>query len=217
MSSWLLFGIELAATISFAISGLVEGWRRKMDVVGLATVGFLTAFGGGTLRDLLLDKRPFFWVEHSEFLWLVLALALGAGWVMRLVRSGMADRTLIAADVLGLGLFTAAGATQGLAAGMPALVAALLAVVTATFGGVLRDIVCNEIPTLFKDHRPYAICSFAGAWALIGLDKIGVPQPLPWLVCVVVVVGFRLLALYRGWRLHEVHRAAPSATTRDRQ
>ncbi|RUQ36808.1 MAG: trimeric intracellular cation channel family protein, partial [Candidatus Competibacteraceae bacterium] len=163
----LLTVIEVAATVVFAISGLIEALRKRMDVVGVFSVAFVTAFGGGTLRDVLLDRRPLFWVQHQEYVWLVLALTLIAPPLLRLARHQWVDRLMQVTDALGLGLFAVSGASLALAAGMPALVAALLAVVTGVFGGVLRDVLCNEIPLVFRDHQPYAV------WAYIGLQAAG--------------------------------------------
>jgi uncharacterized membrane protein YeiH len=104
-------------------------------------------------------------------------------------------------DALGLGLFTAVGVHQALDNQMPALVAVLMGLVTGVFGGVLRDIVCNEIPSAFSDHRPYAVCAFAGGWAYVGLWQTGAPGWLALVVCVCITAGLRGLALWRNWQL----------------
>ena len=157
---------ELSATAAFALSGLMEAARKKLDVVGICVVGFLTAFGGGTLRDLLLDQRPFFWVQHVGVLWGVLGLGVLAMLFMRHRHFELTEKAIQWPDALGLGLFAATGVHHTLAAGMPGLVAVMMGLVTGVFGGVLRDMVCNEIPTAFRDHRPYAVCAFAGGWAM---------------------------------------------------
>ncbi len=191
----LLTVIEVAATVVFAISGLIEALRKRMDVVGVFSVAFVTAFGGGTLRDVLLDRRPLFWVQHQEYVWLVLALTLIAPPLLRLARHQWVDRLMQVTDALGLGLFAVSGASLALAAGMPALVAALLAVVTGVFGGVLRDVLCNEIPLVFRDHQPYAV------WAYIGLQAAGAGPVIASTLGIVLASGLRLLAVARGWRI----------------
>ena len=104
-------------------------------------------------------------------------------------------------DALGLGLFSAGGTQIALAQGLPAIVAVLMGVVTAVFGGVLRDVVCNEIPSAFADHRPYAVCAFAGGWVLVGALALGLPQGSALLVAAGTATGLRVLALLTDWRL----------------
>jgi len=193
--------VELAGTAAFALSGVLEGARKKLDAVGIFVVGFLAAFGGGTLRDLLLDQRPFFWVRHVEMLWGVMLICLLSMLFLRSQHLEATQKTIAIPDALGLGLFTATGVHQALGADMPALVVALMGVITGVFGGVLRDIVCNEIPTTFRDHQPYAVCAFVGGWAYLGVWELGAPGWLALLTCLLVTAGLRGLALWRQWRL----------------
>lgn len=193
--------VELLATAAFALSGIMEAARKKLDAVGVCVVGFLCAFGGGTLRDLLLDQWPFFWVRHVEVLWGVFALCLLTMLVLRPRHFLVTEKAIQWPDALGLGLFTAAGVNQSLVLGLPGIVAVMMGVITAVFGGVLRDMVCNEIPTAFSDHRPYAVCAFAGAWAYVGLWTLDGPGWVCMLLCVAVTVGLRALALWFDWQL----------------
>ena len=193
--------IEIAATLAFALSGFIEAARRRMDIVGITAVACTAAFGGGTLRDVLLDQRPFFWVEHSGYLWLILGLCLVGLPVLRASHIDFTERAMRVPDALGLGLFGAAGTSQALALGQPLIVAALTGVITGVFGGVLRDVLCNEVPAIFTDHRPYAVCSFTGAWVYIGLDHVQAPDGLALAACIVTTAGLRLLALTRDWRV----------------
>ena len=193
--------VELAATAAFALSGILMGARMRLDAVGVAVVGFLAAFGGGTLRDLLLDQRPFFWVRHVEMLWGVLALCVLAMLFLRKQHMKLTERAIQWPDALGLGLFTATGVHQALLLEMPALVAVLMGLITGVFGGVLRDVVCNEIPTAFKDHRPYALCAFAGGWLYVGLWALQAPGWVALVACVAFTAGLRVLALWRDWQL----------------
>ena len=197
----LRFLLELAATLAFALSGLLAAARKRLDAVGVCVVAFLAAFGGGTLRDLLLDQRPFFWVRHVNWLWGLLVLCVLAMLFMRARHFEPTERAMQWPDALGLGLFTAVGVDRALEAGSPALVAVLMGVVTGVFGGVLRDMVCNEIPTAFRDHRPYAVCAFAGGWVYIGLLQVPVSGAAALLACLVVTAGLRGLALWRNWQL----------------
>lgn len=193
--------VEIAATAAFALSGIFEGARKRLDAVGVGVVGFLAAFGGGTLRDLLLDQRPFFWVRHVEMLWGVLVLCVLAMLFLRARHFAPTERAMQWPDALGLGLFTATGVHQALLLDMPALVAVLMGLITGVFGGVLRDVVCNQIPTAFRDHRPYAVCAFAGGWLYVGLWHIDAPGWVALLACVTVTAGLRGLALWRDWQL----------------
>ncbi|MDP2404707.1 MAG: trimeric intracellular cation channel family protein [Hydrogenophaga sp.] len=193
--------VELAGTAAFALAGIMEGARKRLDAVGVCVVGFLTAFGGGTLRDLLLDQRPFFWVRHVEILWGVLALCVLAMLFLRVRHFALTEKAIQWPDALGLGLFAATGVHQALLQELPALVAVLMGLITGVFGGVLRDVVCNEIPTAFHDHRPYAVCAFVGGWVYVGLWQLDAPGWLALVACVGVTAGLRALALWRNWQL----------------
>lgn len=198
-----LTAVEALATLAFALSGLLAAARKRLDVVGISFVAALTAFGGGTLRDVLLDRRPFFWVEHGAWLWALLALCVAAMLFLRRHHFDLTERAMQWPDALGLGLFAASGTQIALAQQMPALVAVLMGVMTAAFGGVLRDIVCNEIPSAFSDHRPYAVCAFIGGWVVVGAERLQVPAELALLGAAAVASGLRVAALVSGYRLPE--------------
>lgn len=199
--SLLLTTAEAGATIAFALSGLLEAARKRLDAVGVCMVAGLAAFGGGTLRDVLLDRRPFFWVEHATWLWVLLGLCIAAMLLLRARHFAPTERAMQWPDALGLGLFSAGGTQLALAQGLPAIVAVLMGVITATFGGVLRDIVCNQIPSAFSDHRPYAVCAFIGGWVLVGTQGLGLPDGAGLLVAAATASGLRALALATDFRL----------------
>jgi uncharacterized membrane protein YeiH len=199
--SALLTAAEAAATLAFALSGLLEAARKRLDAVGVCVVAGLAAFGGGTLRDVLLDRRPFFWVDHAGWLWGLLALCAAAMVFMRARHFAPTERAMLWPDALGLGLFSASGTQLALDHGLPAIAAVLMGVVTATFGGVLRDIVCNEIPTAFRDHRPYAVCAFGGAWVLVLALEVGAAPSWAFVLAAASATGFRALALAFDIRL----------------
>ncbi|MDB5763239.1 MAG: trimeric intracellular cation channel family protein [Herminiimonas sp.] len=193
--------IEILAILVGAFSGFIEARSKKMDVVGVFTVAFITAFGGGTLRDILLDKRPLFWVTHQEYAILIFVLALIAAPLIRTLRKIVSERLIVIADAFGLGLFSIAGVSEALTAGMPLFIASMMGVITGIFGGVLRDIVCNEIPMVLRDGRPYAICSFAGCWIYLVMQKAGVPLDLALWSGVLAITALRLLTWFRNIRL----------------
>ena len=197
----LQFAIEMVATFAFAFSGLIAGARKKMDLVGLCIVSGVSAFGGGTLRDILLDRRPFFWVVNSDWLWFLTGLCLLAMIFMRERHFKFTEKAIQIPDALGLGLFTALGTQIALELGMPAIVAALMGMMTAVFGGVLRDICCNEIPKAFNDHQPYAILAFLGGWLLIGLSEMHLPEWLVLFISAGITTLLRGLAIQFKWQL----------------
>jgi uncharacterized membrane protein YeiH len=197
----LLVAVESAATIAFALSGLLEAARKRLDAVGVCIVAGLAAFGGGTLRDVLLDRRPFFWVEHAGWLWVLLGICAIAMLFMRARHFAPTARAMQWPDAAGLGLFTASGAQIALQSGAPYIVAVLMGVITAVFGGVLRDIVCNEIPKAFSDHRPYAICAFVGAWALVAAHVLGVPDWIGLICAALLTAVLRVVAIITDFTL----------------
>jgi uncharacterized membrane protein YeiH len=198
---WMVVAIEAAATLAFAVSGLLEAARKRLDPVGVCVVAGLAAFGGGTLRDVLLDRRPFFWVAHANWLWVLLGLSVAAMAWLKARHVALTHRAMQWPDALGLGLFSATGTQLATVQGMPAIVAVLMGVITAVFGGVLRDIVCNEIPSAFADHKPYAVCAFVGGWTLLGLQTLGLPDGAALLAAAGVTSGLRLWAMFTNHRL----------------
>ncbi|NVO06304.1 MAG: trimeric intracellular cation channel family protein [Rhodoferax sp.] len=193
--------IETMATLAFALSGLLEAARKRLDAVGVVVVAGLAAFGGGTMRDVLLDRRPFFWMQHAGWLWALLALCIAAMLFLRARHLEVTERAMLWPDAIGLGLFSASGARIALDMDMPPIVAVLMGVITAVFGGVLRDIVCNEIPRAFSDHRPYAICAFLGTWMLWIAPWLGASDAVALVASALVLTLLRGAALVSGYQL----------------
>jgi uncharacterized membrane protein YeiH len=203
--------IEMVATLAFFVAGLITAARKRLDAVGSFAVAGVSAFGGGTLRDLLLDRRPFFWVEHAHWLWWLLALTLLAMRFLRQRHVEPTQRAIQWPDTLGLGLFAASGTQVALDAGMPALVATLMGTMTAVCGGVVRDIACAEVPAAFNDHQPYAVCAFAGAWAVVLLAPTHGQPGVGLAAGVAVACGLRSWALWRGVQLPRWRAASDGA------
>ena len=199
-----LVGLELLGTAAFALSGVLSAMRKRMDVVGIVVCGFLAAFGGGTLRDVLIDRRPFFWAEHQGVLLGVLMLCIVSATFLKRRDLESSVKLLQVPDAVGLGLFCTTGMHLSWTLGQPPVVALMMGVITGTFGGVLRDLVCNEIPSLFRDHRPYALCALAGGTAYLAFLWLGTPDWVAVAACTGVTSGLRLMTLWRDWKLPSV-------------
>ena len=203
--SWLLLNgaalFEIIGTVAFALSGLIEAARKKLDLVGMIMVSGLAAFGGGTLRDVLLDRRPFFWIENSIWVWFLIAVCVVALLFMRARHLEPTQRAMQWPDAIGLGFFAAGGTQLALTAQVPAIIAVIMGVVTAIFGGVLRDIVVNEIPKAFSDHIPYSVMAFTGGWVVVVLNYLMVEAFVAVAIGAILTIVLRILALFFGWRL----------------
>ena len=203
--SWLLLNgaalFEIIGTVAFALSGLIEAARKKLDLVGMIMVSGLAAFGGGTLRDVLLDRRPFFWIENSIWVWFLIAVCVMALLFMRARHLEPTQRAMQWPDAIGLGFFAAGGTQLALTAQVPAIIAVIMGVVTAIFGGVLRDIVVNEIPKAFSDHIPYSVMAFTGGWVVVVLNYLMVEAFVAVAIGAILTIVLRILALFFGWRL----------------
>ncbi|MBU28544.1 MAG: hypothetical protein CMD54_00340 [Gammaproteobacteria bacterium] len=187
--------IEILAVIAFALSGLAAALRVGMDFVGVCFVAGVSAFGGGTIRDLLLDRRPFFWVEQDHLLWLVILLCFLSSMFIRQSDAELTEKWIQVPDAFGLGLFAALGAQIALIAGSSTIVAILMGVISSTLGGVLRDILCNVVPKVFSDHKPYVTLAVLGSLIVIGLNHSGIVQWVALVVAIGVTTATRLLVL----------------------
>ncbi len=184
-----------------AFSGFGEAQKKGMDLVGLYVVAFITAFGGGTLRDILLDRRPLFWVEHQEYALLVFALSFIALPLMRFFKAIVSDWVLNLADALGLGLFSVASTGLALELGYQGFASIMMGVITGIFGGVLRDVICNEVPLILRDGKPYAVCAFAGCGAYVVMATNGLDTATALWTSISIVVLLRVLAWRLQWTL----------------
>lgn len=195
----LLKFIEAVGVFAFALSGLVEARRRDMDLVGLFVVALVAAFGGGTLRDLLLNRTPLFWIEHDSYAIAILGLA--TIFALFPFTGRFPPIVLLIADALGLGLFSVAGAGYALEAGTSLFIAALMGTITGTFGGVIRDVLCNELPSLFQQTPLYATCAFAGCYFYFFLAHLTLPDELAVWIATFGITAFRLAAVRWNWVL----------------
>ena len=193
--------IEFVAVLAAAFSGFAEARNKKMDPVGVFTVAFITAFGGGTLRDVLLDRRPFFWVEHQAYVVLILVLTLIATPLLRLAQRVVPTTPFVIADAIGLGFFSIAGVSVANELGSPPIIAAMMGVVTGVFGGVLRDVILNEVPMVLRDGKPYALAALAGCVFFLLVVDAGMPSSMATWVASALIVAVRLIAWRWNWTI----------------
>lgn len=193
--------IEFLAILTFAYTGLVEARKKDMDFVGACTLALVTAFGGGTVRDVLLNRRPLYWVEHYEYVIVIFILSGVFYWLFRSNRGLFNDTLINTIDALGLGLFSASGVALALENKIPVVPASLIGVITAVAGGVIRDVFCNEIPSIFQRVRLYVTCAFVGIWVYIALDYFGFSALVCVISCTLVAFLLRMAALKFDIRL----------------
>jgi len=181
------------AVSASAISGTLEARKYDMDIVGAITVAYVTAFGGGTLRDLLLGRTPIFWLVDPWLSIAVFTIAILSFYVI----DNISDQLLAIPDALGLGFFSILGATFALQMELSLLVVSLMGVVTGVFGGVLRDVLCNKIPNIFKkDTELYATCSFIGTWVFIILIVLRVDTSIASWVGTFTIFALRIISIH---------------------
>lgn len=199
--STMLYAGEAIGVLAFTIAGVLAAVRKRLDMVGVVVVAFVTALGGGTLRDVLLDRRPFFWVAHEEWIWVIIGLSLVGSIVLRSRHLEPSFRAIQWPDALGLGLFAALGTQIALDEGMTPLIATLMGVVTAAFGGMIRDILVNDIPWVVASYQLYAIIAFGGGWLVWGLGAAGMAAPIAVALSAVAITVIRMLAIWLNWQL----------------
>lgn len=193
--------IEFLAILTFAYTGLVEARKKDMDFVGACTLALVTAFGGGTMRDILLNRRPLYWVDHYEYTIIIFILSGVTLLLFRSNREFFSNKIINPIDALGLGLFSASGVAIALENKIPVFPASLIGVITAVTGGVIRDLFCNEIPSIFLRIRLYVTCAFIGIWVYILLNYLGFSSFICLISCTVVTFLLRMAALKFDIRL----------------
>jgi len=200
--------IDWFGTAVFAVTGALVASRKRMDITGFILLGCLTGMGGGTLRDLMLGALPVFWVREPIYLAICVAVSAATFFLAHIPESRY--RVLLWLDAAGLALFCVAGADRALTAGANAFIAVAMGVVTATFGGVMRDMLGGESPLILR-REIYVTAALAGATAFVGLLALGaggaIAAALGFVACFVI----RALALSYGWSL-PVYRAREGRT-----
>lgn len=195
MLATFLITLEALGVLAFALSGIMEAARKQFDLVGVVMIGAVTAFGGGTLRDVLLDRRPFFWVEQEFWVWALIVVGLALPFFFKANHIALTEKAILIPDAVGLGIFAAGGTHLALMADMSPLIAVLMGVITAVAGGVLRDVLVNEVPRALHDHQPYAAIAFGGGWIVVLFGYLNTPEYLDVAVAAVIMVAVRLIVI----------------------
>jgi uncharacterized membrane protein YeiH len=190
--------LDLVGIAVFAASGALVASRKQMDAVGFVLIACLTGFGGGTLRDLLLGRLPLFWLQRPELLAIAAGSALLVFFTAHLFESRF--KALLWADAVGLALFAVLGAEIALIAGADPWAAVLLGVITATGGGIIRDVVCNELPLILR-REIYISAAAVAAAAYVALRLAPLPRDVALTGGIALGFALRAAAILRGWSL----------------
>ena len=198
----LLQFITYAGTFVFALTGAFKARAFKMDVFGGIVLAFVTAYGGGTLRDLLIGLKPVNWINDNLALGLVFA---GTAFTFLLKENvNRIKRTIFYTDAIGLGLFTAWGIEVALRNGLNDVYALVMGVITATFGGLIADIFCSAIPNLLKKGELYATACAIGGVVYLLLKQVSLENNINLTICVLVVVGVRIYSKRKRLMLPDI-------------
>lgn len=198
--------LDYASVLVFALTGALVASRAQLDLVGFAFIACLTAVGGGTVRDLLLDRHPVFWVGQPDYILIAAAAAVVVFFTAHLVESRYS--WLVWLDSFALSIAVAAGTGAALALEQPGVIVVLMGVTTGCLGGLMRDVVCNEVPLVLKQGELYVSCAFTGALVAVVATRLGL-ETLPALgLCALSCWALRAGSLLFGWQL-PVYKARP--------
>ncbi|WP_317164063.1 trimeric intracellular cation channel family protein [Cryomorpha ignava] len=195
----IVYILDIIGVFVFATSGVLTAIDNKFDLVGSAVIGFITALGGGTLRDIMIGQTPVGWMYDVNYLWTILAaLILSYLFRKRIVKL---RRSLFVFDTIGIGLFTILGLQRTLATGLDPAIALIMGMVSAVFGGVLRDVLTNEIPLIFR-REIYATACLAGGLVFLLLTKFYDHELLAMAISMGTVFIIRYMAVRYNWSLN---------------
>ncbi len=193
-----VYSLDLLGTFAFAVSGTLAGTNKKFDIFGAPVIGFVTAIGGGTLRDVLVGNTPVRWMLDTNYL-VAIAVGIVCGYLFRPWIERMA-KTMFLFDTAGIGLFAIGGLQTTLEMGLSAGVGVMMGTVSAVFGGVLRDVLCNEVPLIFRKEI-YATACMAGCIGYIALNETALPTEAVTILSISIVIMIRLVAVWK--RVHQ--------------
>ncbi|HVM87879.1 MAG TPA: trimeric intracellular cation channel family protein [Puia sp.] len=194
--------ILYTGTFVFAVTGVLKARTFHMDIFGAIILAFVTAYGGGTIRDVLIGIRPVNWIND----YIALSLVVSAVLIVSFVKENISRfrRTLFFTDAIGIGMFTAGGIERSLEHGVNSVYAVLMGVVSATFGGLIADILSNTVPDLLKRGELYATVCLIGGIVYMLLLQANVNREIDLVVCVIVVVAVRIISKLKRLRLPEI-------------
>jgi uncharacterized membrane protein YeiH len=198
--------IDILGTISFAISGVLVAMEKKLDLFGVFIIAFVTAVGGGTLRDMLIGNTPVGWMQDPIYVFVILGTVVFSIFFRDKLRHFR--KSLFLFDTIGIGLYTMVGIEKGLEAGLLPIMCIALGTMTASFGGVIRDILCNEIPVIFR-REIYATACILGGISYFLIRKLPIDDTIAYSAAIVVVIGIRLLAVIFKIALPNIYKTEP--------
>lgn len=184
--------LDILGTIAFAISGALAAMARKLDLFGIFIIAFVTATGGGTVRDILIGNNPVMWMENTFYIYLISVVTFLT--IIFRNKINHLKTSLFLFDTIGLGVFTITGVEAGIENGLSPIISIALGAITGTFGGVIRDILCNEIPVIFRKEI-YATASLAGALGYVILYDLNVDNDIIYVVTSLIVISIRLVVV----------------------
>lgn len=184
--------IDILGTIAFAISGVLVALDKRMDAFGVIIIAFVTAVGGGTLRDVMIGISPVSWMTNMTYVYVIIGSALFAVLLRNTI--SYLRTSLFLFDTIGIGLYTVVGIETGLVAGLHPLICIALGTMTACFGGVIRDILCNEIPVIFRKEI-YATACILGGFSYFLLRYLTIDNNFIFIIAAVIVIVTRILAV----------------------
>ncbi|WP_209506199.1 MULTISPECIES: trimeric intracellular cation channel family protein [unclassified Ruegeria] len=198
--------LDYASVLIFALTGALVASRAQLDLVGFAFMACLTAVGGGTVRDLLLDRHPIFWVGQPDYILIAVAAAVFVFFTAHLVESRY--NWLVWLDSFALSVAVAAGTGAALSLDQPGIIVVLMGVTTGCLGGLMRDVVCNEVPLVLKQGELYVSCAFLGALTAVLAVRLGLEPAFVLGLCALVCWALRAGSLVFGWQL-PVYKSRP--------
>ena len=188
----MFYTIDILGTIAFAISGVLVAINKKMDLFGILIIAFVTAVGGGTLRDILIGETPVAWMKDMTFTYVIIASAIFA--IIFRKKINYLRTSLFLFDTIGIGLYTVVGIDKGINADLHPIICIALGTMTASFGGVIRDILCNEIPVIFRKEI-YATACIIGGVTYFLLSELPIENNIVFVIAGLAVITIRLLAV----------------------
>lgn len=192
LSMSLFLVLDILGTIAFATSGALTAMHKKLDIFGIFIIGFVTAIGGGTLRDVLTGSTPVIWMEQTFYIYTIGVTVLLAILFRRYLNH--LRKSLFLFDTIGLGVFTITGVETGVQNGLDPIVSIALGAMTGTFGGVIRDTLCNEIPVIFRKEI-YATACIIGALAYVFFYNAGMNRDFLYIATSLTVITIRLVVV----------------------